>query len=143
MCTIVALFLASVGLFIVIRVLVLRPIDYDIKSIRGEKKMHVLGSYEMRLIAKTYNALREKDEIKASILKHKAEHDPLTGLINREAFSKIKEVLSDTAEPIAYLIIDIDLFKAVNDKYGHDRGDEQMYQNKSILKEKRPAHNVR
>ena len=69
LCTIIALFLASVGLFILIRVLVLRPIDYDIKSIRGEKKMHVLGSYEMRLIAKTYNALREKDEIKASILK--------------------------------------------------------------------------
>ena len=135
MCTIVALFLASVGLFIVIRVLVLRPIDYDIKSIRGEKKMHVLGSYEMRLIAKTYNALREKDEIKASILKHKAEHDPLTGLINREAFSKIKEVLSDTAEPVAYLIIDIDLFKAVNDKYGHLVGDEVLKTIAAILSE--------
>ena len=135
MCTIVALFLASVGLFIVIRLLVLRPIDYDIKSIRGEKKMHVLGSYEMRLIAKTYNALREKDEIKASILKHKAEHDPLTGLINREAFSKIKEVLSDTAEPIAYLIIDIDFFKAVNDKYGHLVGDEVLKTIAAILNE--------
>ena len=133
MCTIVALFLASVGLFIAIRLLVLRPIDYDIKSIRGEKKMHVLGSYEMRLIAKTYNALREKDEIKASILKHKAEHDPLTGLINREAFAKIKEVLSDTAEPIAYLIIDIDLFKAVNDKYGHLVGDEVLKKISAIL----------
>ncbi len=135
MSTIVALFLASVGLFIVIRVLVLRPIDYDIKSIRGEKKMHVLGSYEMRLIAKTYNALREKDEIKASILKHKAEHDPLTGLINREAFAKIKEVLSDTAEPIAYLIIDIDLFKSVNDKYGHLVGDEVLKKISAILSE--------
>ena len=133
MCTIVALFLASVGLFIAIRLLVLRPIDYDIKSIRGEKKMHVLGSYEMRLIAKTYNALREKDEIKASILKHKAEHDPLTGLINREAFAKIKEVLSDTAEPIAYLIIDIDLFKTVNDKYGHLVGDEVLKKISAIL----------
>ena len=135
MCTIVALFIASVGLFVLIRVLVLRPIDYDIKSIRGEKKMHVLGSYEMRLIAKTYNALREKDEIKASILKHKAEHDPLTGLINREAFSKIKEVLSDTAEPVAYLIIDIDLFKAVNDKYGHLVGDEVLKRIAAILSE--------
>lgn len=133
--TIVALFIASVGLFLAIQLLVLRPINYDIKSIRGEKKMHVLGSYEMRLIAKTYNALREKDEIKASILKHKAEHDPLTGLINREAFSNIKEVLSDTAEPIAYLIIDIDLFKAVNDKYGHLVGDEVLKHIAAILSE--------
>ncbi len=135
LCTIIALFIASVGLFILIRVLVLLPIDYDIKSIRGEKKMHVLGSYEMRLIAKTYNALREKDEIKASILKHKAEHDPLTGLINREAFSKIKEVLSDTAEPVAYLIIDIDFFKAVNDKFGHLVGDEVLKHIAAILSE--------
>ena len=135
MCTIVALFIASVGVFIVIRMLVLRPIDYDIKSIRGEKKMHVLGSYEMRLSAKTYNARREKDEIRASILKHKAEHDPLTGLINREAFSKIKEVLCDTAEPVAYLIIDIDLFKAVNDKYGHLVGDEVLKKIAAILSE--------
>ena len=134
-CTIIALFFASVTLFLSIRFLILRPINYDIKSIRNEKKMHVLGSYEMRLIAKTYNALREKDEIRASMLKHKAEHDPLTGLINREAFSKIKEVLSDTSESIAYLIIDIDLFKTVNDKYGHIVGDEVLKRISLILTE--------
>ena len=132
-CTIIALFIASVGLFVIILVLVLIPINYDIKIIRNEQKMHVLGSYEMRLIAKTYNALREKDEIRASVLKHKAEHDPLTGLINREAFSKIKEVLSDTAESIAYLIIDIDFFKSVNDKYGHIVGDEVLKKIAAIL----------
>ena len=135
MCTIIALFIASVGLFVLILVLILRPINYDIKSIRNEKKMHVLGSYEMRLIAKTYNALREKDEIRASMLKHKAEHDPLTGLINREAFTKIKEVLSDTSESIAYLIIDIDLFKTVNDKYGHIVGDQVLKRIALILTE--------
>lgn len=134
-CTIIALFIASLLLFLVIRFLILRPINYDIKSIRSEKKMHVLGSYEMRLIAKTYNALREKDEIRASVLKHKAEHDPLTGLINREAFAKIKEVLSDTAESIAYLIIDIDLFKNVNDKYGHIVGDQVLKKIAAILSE--------
>jgi diguanylate cyclase (GGDEF)-like protein len=97
--------------------------------------MHVIGSYEMRLIAKSYNALREKDEIKASVLKHKAEHDPLTGLINREAFAQIKEVLCDTAEPVAYLIIDIDFFKAVNDKYGHPVGDQVLRKIAAILSE--------
>ena len=135
LCTIVALFAASVALFVTILLLVLRPINYNIKSISNEQKMHVLGSYEMRLIAKTYNALREKDEIRASVLKHKAEHDPLTGLINREAFSKIKEVLSDTAEPIAYLIIDIDLFKSINDRYGHLVGDEVLKKIAAILSE--------
>ncbi len=133
--TVLALFASGWALFFATNFLILRPIDYDIKSIKSEKKMHVIGSYEMRLIAKSYNALREKDEIRASVLKHKAEHDPLTGLINREAFAQIKEVLSDTAEPIAYLIIDIDFFKSVNDKYGHLVGDNVLKKIASILSE--------
>ena len=134
-CTIIAMFIAGLALFMATNILVLSPIDYDIKSIRSEQKMHVIGSYEMRLIAKSYNALREKDEIRASVLKHKAEHDPLTGLINREAFNQIKEVLCDTAEPIAYLIIDIDFFKSVNDHYGHSTGDAVLKKISAILSE--------
>lgn len=133
--TVIALFGSGWALFFTTNFLILRPIDYDIKSISEEKKMHVIGSYEMRLIAKSYNALREKDEIKASVLKHKAEHDPLTGLINREAFAQIKEVLCDTAEPVAYLIIDIDFFKSVNDKYGHPVGDQVLKKIAAILSE--------
>ncbi len=133
--TILAMLFSGLTLFVATNILILSPIDYDIKSIRNEKKMHVVGSYEMRLIAKSYNALREKDEIKASVLKHKAEHDPLTGLINREAFNQIKEVLSDTAEPVAYLIIDIDFFKSVNDKYGHPVGDQVLKKIAAILSE--------
>lgn len=133
--TVLALFASGWILFFATNFLILRPIDYDIKSIKEEKKMHVIGSYEMRLIAKSYNALREKDEIKASVLKHKAEHDPLTGLINREAFNQIKEVLCDTAEPVAYLIIDIDFFKSVNDKYGHPTGDAVLKKISAILSE--------
>ena len=133
--TVIALFASGWILFFATNLLILRPIDYDIKSISQEKKMHVIGSYEMRLIAKSYNALREKDEIKASVLKHKAEHDPLTGLINREACNQIKEVLCDTAEPVAYLIIDIDFFKSVNDKYGHLVGDNVLKMIAAILSE--------
>ena len=133
--TVIALFASGWILFFATNILILKPIDYDIKSISQEKKMHVVGSYEMRLIAKSYNALREKDEIKASVLKHKAEHDPLTGLINREAFGQIKEVLCDTAEPVAYLIIDIDFFKSVNDKYGHLAGDNVLRKISAILSE--------
>ena len=133
--TILAMLVSGLTLFVATNILILSPIDYDIKSIRNEKKMHVVGSYEMRLIAKSYNALREKDEIKASVLKHKAEHDPLTGLINREAFNQIKEVLSDTAEPVAYLIIDLDFFKSVNDKYGHPVGDLVLKKIADILSE--------
>lgn len=132
---IITLLCVSILFFVLLYILVLKPLEYNIKSIREEKKMSVSGAYEMRLIAKTYNALREKNEIRASILKHKAEHDPLTGLINREAFTKIKEVMSDTSEAVAYLIIDIDFFKSINDRYGHLTGDEVLKKIAVILSE--------
>lgn len=65
-------------------------------------------------------------EVKASheaILRHRAEHDPLTGLINRGAFEKAREFFRINPRPLALLIIDIDNFKQVNDSYGHEIGD--------------------
>ena len=68
--------------------------------------------------------------------------DPLTGLYNRRYMethmaSHVKATAAKKL-PLSILILDIDHFKAVNDRYGHDGGDE-------ILKEfaKRIEDNVR
>lgn len=115
------------GIFIiyifVIIFLVLRPIHSHISKIESGEKMNVEGSFETRYIANAYNALLDKNEIKASILKHKAEHDCLTGLINRGAFDQIKKIIAESTESVAYLIIDIDFFKQINDNHGHQTGD--------------------
>jgi GGDEF domain-containing protein len=52
--------------------------------------------------------------------------DPLTGLGNRRAFEGwlAREVVEPT--PAAMLLIDLDNFKAVNDRYGHSTGDEVL-----------------
>ncbi len=59
-------------------------------------------------------------------LQHMAEHDMLTGLANRYLFSSRiaaeLEVCTER-EGIALISIDLDGFKLVNDKYGHDAGD--------------------
>jgi diguanylate cyclase len=61
-------------------------------------------------------------------LRHQATHDPLTGLPNRAAvFGRLSAVLAvggDTRLGLCYL--DLDGFKAVNDRYGHDAGDELL-----------------
>lgn len=53
--------------------------------------------------------------------------DPLTGLLNREALSDRFEELAEQAalsdESVALIACDLDNFKAINDEYGHDRGD--------------------
>jgi diguanylate cyclase (GGDEF)-like protein len=61
---------------------------------------------------------------KLSIL---AAHDELTGLINRrEAMNRLTEIWSASTrynEPFACILLDVDHFKKVNDRCGHDAGD--------------------
>lgn len=129
------LFIVYIGLYVILVFLVLIPLFNNLSSIQKGIKMKLKGGYEIRYIAKAYNSLCEKNENAASILKHKAEHDPLTGLINRNAFSQIKTALQNSQEPLAYLIIDIDFFKSINDQYGHLVGDEVLKKISSLLME--------
>jgi len=56
-----------------------------------------------------------------------SEHDSLTGILNRRAFLRAAEYLLLLNErkriPLVFIYADLDNFKAVNDQFGHDRGD--------------------
>lgn len=55
---------------------------------------------------------------------HLAHHDPLTGLSNRMSFNKMLEsALAQRSHDVAVLLLDLDLFKEVNDTMGHPVGD--------------------
>jgi len=56
---------------------------------------------------------------------HLYAHDALTGIYNRYGFNeRMNQVFSDPlAGELGLLILDLDLFKNVNDTYGHDAGD--------------------
>ena len=59
------------------------------------------------------------------LLRDQVLRDPLTGLYNRTGF----QALADSAQPGSLvLFIDVDQFKAVNDRYGHHAGDQVLSQ---------------
>lgn len=75
------------------------------------------------------NDITEKKEALEK-LDHLASHDPLTGLYNRRI---LEERLIDEMnrvrryhDSLAIFMLDIDHFKVVNDKYGHQAGDEVL-----------------
>jgi diguanylate cyclase (GGDEF)-like protein len=83
--------------------------------------------------------LREAEEMRQALARasrmlleaqHKALHDPLTGLPNRELFVEVANqqlvVCRSQGLKLAVLYIDLDGFKSVNDSYGHAVGDELL-----------------
>ena len=56
-----------------------------------------------------------------------ATRDALTGLLNRSAFfNRHGTICRDSAGPLAAIMIDVDHFKTVNDKFGHAAGDKAL-----------------
>lgn len=75
-----------------------------------------------------FEALRMEE-----VLRFKAEHDALTGILNRRGFNRITRFLKKEPFPLALAMIDVDSFKQINDQYGHDVGDEVLIKIAKIL----------
>ena len=71
-------------------------------------------------------------------LRHLADHDPLTGLLNRRSFEQ--EISAHTARTQRYggggaaIMLDLDRFKFVNDTLGHRVGDETIRRAAKVLR---------
>jgi diguanylate cyclase (GGDEF)-like protein len=131
----IVLFLMIAALFLMITFFIVRPLDYYVECIEEQKPLEALGARELRYLAETYNQVLEKNTVSKVELTHEAQHDALTGLMNRGAFDKLKGYLKETFEPMALLLLDVDNFKGVNDNYGHECGDEALKKVAGLLRE--------
>ncbi|MBS3787219.1 PAS domain S-box protein [Candidatus Bipolaricaulota bacterium] len=72
-------------------------------------------------------------------LREQAIRDPLTDLYNRRYFNETlkKEVqkVKRYEKPLAFLMIDVNRFKEINDRYSHQIGDEVLQEVACLLKE--------
>lgn len=87
--------------------------------------------------------LEDEREVMARELRRLATTDPLTGLMNRRAFET--EVVELFAEPATWgaglgiVMIDIDHFKSINDRFGHAIGDAVLKEFGSFLLRAAPS----
>lgn len=72
-------------------------------------------------------------------LKEQAIRDPLTGVYNRYYLNELLAQESARSKrydrPIAFLMIDIDRFKEINDRFGHQMGDRVLRETAKLLEE--------
>jgi diguanylate cyclase (GGDEF)-like protein len=135
-------FIAVIGAIFVlvllkVRFLVARPITdlarhIDGIVVSGDLSRRVAGRSfqwlsEVRSLAHNFNRLMEELESSRTALVELSTTDPLTGLANRRRFS---EALSAEVERsqryghgFALIMIDLDGFKPINDRWGHAAGD--------------------
>ena len=64
------------------------------------------------------------------LMRRLAERDPLTGVFNRrggtEALERIMHIAARFEQPVSVALVDIDRFKQINDRLGHERGDDVL-----------------
>ena len=85
--------------------------------------------YEKDLQAQVENRTHELLEVNEE-LSRISKLDPLTGAYNRRYFSEVLEELFALSKrqntPLSLAIMDMDDFKSINDRYGHDIGDKVL-----------------
>ena len=109
-----------------------------VESSSGELKILQRGFNSMSTSLKqAYDLMQDKINDATVMLRYQAQHDDLTGLINRREFEtrldhNIKNVHETGAQHVL-CYLDLDQFKLVNDTCGHVAGDELLRQISVLL----------
>lgn len=104
-------------------------LDYQNKDDKWRRFLYVPSKIdENGAITQIVMAIEDRDDEKntQSMLEYQADHDAMTGLLNRSAYINHKERLLKSVSPMAYVMIDANRFKDINDTYGHDIGDKVL-----------------
>ena len=133
------LFVTSFAIFslaacFLVRKSIVMPIAKFSERIRENEPFPIIGAGELQMLAETYNQVHEENEAAQMLIRHQAEHDALTDLLNRGSYEKMLGLYEAGDRPFALILADVDTFKQVNDTYGHAAGDAILCQVATLLK---------
>jgi len=118
----------------------IKPLNHHILAalLRGAAR-EVVNREEVQRQKEELRRTNSEVSITNRMLKTMALEDQLTLLPNRraglEALDKEWSKATRNNEPLLVMIMDIDHFKAVNDNYGHDAGDEVLRETATAMKD--------
>lgn len=137
----------EVGVFLTLRHRVLAPLlrstRHMVALMRGQldqqlpavQRSDEIGELQAAVLAlkaslqRTQELEAERESLIAE-LRELSHRDHLTGLLNRRAFDELAPSLLAQAErhhwPLALLVFDLDHFKRINDRHGHEAGDQVL-----------------
>lgn len=96
----------------------------DCASITRPRELRARLAVQLR--HKRYRDVLQRLRSERDVLRVAATVDPLTGIPNRRAIEGAIQDAMHRASVFSILFLDIDHFKAINDEYGHDVGDEVL-----------------
>ena len=145
--TVVQIVAGLSGLCLLLSVLLARALTRPINAVTAAAKrfanglppgdLPLLRQDELGILARSFQQMHLQITQQLSDLRdnqeeleHLAQYDMLTGLPNRRLFhERLEQALAHARrydEQVCLLFIDLDAFKAINDGYGHDAGDEVL-----------------
>ena len=124
--------LITVGLVLLVT---LGTAAIDKRRYRELSDLHGQLAASQQALLRSERQLREANELLSEL----SIRDGLTGLYNRRRFDEVFDMewrrSLRTLRPLALLMIDVDSFKALNDAYGHQRGDDCLREIARVLEE--------
>ncbi len=132
--------LVTVGLVLLVT---LGTAAIDKRRYRELARLHAQLAASQQALLRSEGQLREAN----ALLSELSIRDGLTGLYNRRRFDQVFDMewrrSLRSMRPMALLMIDVDCFKALNDSYGHQRGDDCLREIARVLEEQpRRGHDM-
>lgn len=113
----------AIGICVGTRMLTVNPLLKFSEAIKRDEPFPVTGAHELQVLAETYNDVYQKSKERQELIRHQAEHDALTDLLNRRSYDRLANLYTSERQSFALILCDVDVFKSINDTYGHEMGD--------------------